>query len=228
MIKILSIASLAAFISVYGASAQSIDYGMVNAYLPGPSFNTVQSPASTPIAVGSGGFALYVTNGSFTPTSSSTLSDITSNMRLVTSSTGTFGNDGNLAGQFYLGGLSPVTSAGTIAASTLLYALVSASSSFATGSPWALVTGGSDWLSPDPSSPTASTIIELSLSGNTITSAGFGGPGVGAYFSTSGTVTSTGDVGGNLILVPEPSTYALLAVSGIGMAGYVIRRRRRA
>jgi hypothetical protein len=27
---------------------------------------------------------------------------------------------------------------------------------------------------------------------------------------------------------PEPSTYALLAMSGIGMAGYVIRRRRRA
>jgi hypothetical protein len=227
MKKTLSIASLAAVISVYGASAQSIDYGMVNAYLPGPTFNTVQSPASTPIAVGSGGFGLYVTNGSFTPTSSSTLSDITSNMRLVSSSTGTFGNDGNLAGQFYLGGLFPATSAGNIATGTLLYALVSASSSFATGSPWALVTGP-DWLSPDPTSPTASTIIELSLSGNTITSAGFGGPGVGAYFSTSGTVTSTGDAGGNLILVPEPSTYALLALSGLAFGGYMVRRRRRA
>ena len=31
----------------------------------------------------------------------------------------------------------------------------------------------------------------------------------------------------NLSVVPEPSTYALLAMSAAGMAGYVIRRRRR-
>lgn len=42
---------------------------------------------------------------------------------------------------------------------------------------------------------------------------------------TSG-VGATGGQG--FTTVPEPSTYALLAMSGIGMAGYVIRRRRRA
>ncbi len=31
----------------------------------------------------------------------------------------------------------------------------------------------------------------------------------------------------NLSVVPEPSTYALLGLSAMGMAGYVIRRRRR-
>ena len=31
----------------------------------------------------------------------------------------------------------------------------------------------------------------------------------------------------NLSVVPEPSTYALLALSAMGMAGYVVRRRRR-
>ncbi len=29
------------------------------------------------------------------------------------------------------------------------------------------------------------------------------------------------------VVVPEPSTYAMLALSGLGFAGYVIRRRRR-
>jgi hypothetical protein len=43
---------------------------------------------------------------------------------------------------------------------------------------------------------------------------------------TSSTVGS-GGLGLNAYTVPEPSTYALLALSGIGLAGYIARRRSR-
>jgi hypothetical protein len=199
-------------------SAQSIDYGMIAA--------EIQSPLNTPLPVSTGGFQLYVTNGAFTPSSLSTLTDITSNMRLVT---GSFtSTDAALAGQFYLSGIFPATLSGNIPTGTLLYALASTSSSFSPTSPWALITGSdSSWLSPNASDATAATIIELSYIGNSIVSAGFGGPGVGAYFgSTPGSTTSTGDQ--NIVLVPEPSTYALLGMSALALGSYVVRRRRRA
>lgn len=214
-----AILSLAITTLVAGAAvAQTIDYGMVAAQ--------VQSPAGTPLPVSTGGFQLYVTNGVFTPNATSTLSDITSNMRLVTGSFSSI--DASLPGQFYAASIFPATSSANIPTGSLLYVLASTSSSFSATAPWALITGSdSSWLSPNAAEPTAFTVIELSYAGNSIVSAGNGGPGVGAYFgSTPGTTTSAGDA--NLVLVPEPSTYALLAMSGIGMAGYVIRRRRRA
>ena len=44
------------------------------------------------------------------------------------------------------------------------------------------------------------------------------GNGKSAYFSIGSL---------DLNVVPEPSTYAMLAMAGVGFAGYVVRRRRR-
>jgi hypothetical protein len=61
-------------------------------------------------------------------------------------------------------------------------------------------------------------------------------PGSGNY-SDVGSFVLTWNGGGaetldstvsNIAVVPEPSTYALLALSGLAFGGYVIRRRRRA
>lgn len=49
---------------------------------------------------------------------------------------------------------------------------------------------------------------------------------------TAGAGSQAGDgsgyIGGGFTTVPEPSTYAMLAISALGLGGYMIRRRRRA
>lgn len=53
--------------------------------------------------------------------------------------------------------------------------------------------------------------------------------GAGGSLPNNQFTSGVGATGGQgFTTVPEPSTYALLAMSGIGMAGYMIRRRRRA
>jgi hypothetical protein len=198
--------------------AQSIDYGMTAMI--------VESPAGTP-RVGGGFQLLGVTPSSgFNPAGAS-LSDIlnAANMLSLSNSFATIGAaDG---GQFYQGGILPQFSTGaTVAGGSTLYVLASTSPTFDLASPWALVTGTDvGWSSPVPTDPFGFSGIELSLLGNSIVA------GNGASWSPVGSpnaLTVSNPDGSSLVLVPEPSTYALLSLAGLALGGYAARRRLRA
>ena len=53
------------------------------------------------------------------------------------------------------------------------------------------------------------------------------GAGTAAYYADDGVNRGLFSINGTVDVVPEPSTYAMLALAGAGFAGYVIRRRRR-
>ncbi len=222
MKKTLLAAVAAVSLGLAGAQAQSIDYGMVAA--------TVQSPFSSILPDSTGGFLLFgVTPGSgFNPTNAS-LASILNNANMLSVSNSFVSIQSG--GQFYNPGLPTMfgATASNIPTATQLYVLASTSSSFDNAAPWALVTGSDvGWFSPNPADPLGSSIIELSLFDNRIISAGDGGPGLGAYWgNTPGSTTVTDPNGSNLVLVPEPSTYAMLAMSAAAFGGYVLRRRRR-
>lgn len=218
MKKLSAILAVVASTTVSHLHAQSIDFGMTAA--------TINSPTTSTIMVGGGFQLLGITPSSgFNPTNA-TLANIlsTANMLSVSNSFATISAlDG---GQFYNAGLPVAFSTGTaISTGAQLFVLASASPTFSAASPWALITGSdSSWLSPNAADPFGFTSIEISLAGNQIIASSGAAT---AFFGSSapGSQIANAD---NLNLVPEPSTYALLAMSGVGMAGYMIRRRRRA
>jgi len=205
-------------IALASGHSQSIDYGMTAALIKYPT-------AFTTMANGAGGFKLLgVTPGSSFNPAGATLAAIlnASNMLDVTGSFSSIQE----SGQFYVSGL-PCTfsTSAAIATGTKLYVLASGSSAFDSVAPWALVTGTDpSWSSPNPTDPFGSSIIELSLAGNTITASSGAAT---AYFGTAANPSQTAN-DNNLNLVPEPSTYALLGMSALALGSYVVRRRRRA
>jgi hypothetical protein len=110
-------------------------------------------------------------------------------------------------------------------ANTRLFGWVFSSTSASSSANWAIVSGtiggttlyDQAWLAPAPSALDAAQ-IELGVTSNLI------------YASTSGSAlvpnTTFDPSGANLNLVPEPSTYALMALGGLVL--FFIARRRKA
>lgn len=221
--SLLILAAASSFAVCSLSNAQTIDYGMVGAF--------VNSPVGTSYV--GGGFQLMgITPASgFNPVGVSLSSILNSANMLSVSNSFTTIDPGN-PGQFAVGGLAPIWSTGaTIANNTQLYILASLSPTFALAEPWALVsatngaTSATDptWFSPNPTDPFGSTVVELSLAGGQIlASSGTSQAFYGA--SAPGSQFANND---NLNLVPEPSTYALLSLAGLALGGYAARRRLR-
>ena len=108
------------------------------------------------------------------------------------------------------------------------------------GTDWQLNDGGSDFSSGQAYAANTSLSLTFTYNGGSSYSYTFG-TGSGNNFTASADISNLDGVQffsvnqgndqnmgiNNLSVVPEPSTYALLALSAVAFGGYVARRRRR-
>lgn len=108
------------------------------------------------------------------------------------------------------------------------------------GTEWQLNDGGSDFGAGQAYAANTPLTLSFTYNGGSSYSYTFG-TGSGNNFTASADISNLDGVQffsvnqgadqnlgfNNLEVVPEPSTYALLALSGIAFGGYVMRRRRR-
>jgi hypothetical protein len=214
MKKLLTITALAAALTSQGAIAQSvgINFGVGTMY--STTNTTTTMPTGALINV------LALTNGA-TWASLGSLNTLFSNLTnsflpANTARVGFFGND-NSGGPGYANGSILFNLSGGVATGQELLLVVYSGLTTNSSSP-GLGQNGFFYRDSSYVIPSPGTIDIFSETAN------IGGP-IPANQFTSG----TGAVGGSgFTTVPEPSTYALLAMSGLALGGYILRRRSRA
>ena len=200
MKKLIFSALLAAPAICFG---QFFDYGITGGTI-------YTNPEFTTTANGSAALGTFPASYVFTGKNFSTLfSDFTQLSGSQTSSSDW------VSGQFYKAAIPT-----TLTINTQVWALVTSGSSLQTGD-WAFISGtDAAWFAPNPTDPTANNIIELSLLGSQV----YSSSNLALFTGNVATATAN-DSSLSLNTVPEPSTYALMALGGLVLF-FMVRRRK--